>query len=60
MNNEDTESVVVTRQVRSFTETDDQSFFPKNCLKLHCDHIERFTNEKGKLPLLRKILRVDD
>ena len=60
MDKEEREGVVVTRLVRRFTETEDRSFFPKNCLKLHCDHIEHFANEKGKLPLLMKILRVDD
>jgi len=58
--NEDTESVVVTHLARSFTGIEDQSFFPKNCLKLHCDHLERFKNKKGKLPVLLKILRFDD
>jgi len=60
MNKEDTESVVVTHLVRRFTETEDDVFFPKNCLKLHHDLTERFRNEKGELPVLMKILRVDE
>jgi len=59
-NNEDMECVVVTDLARRYTETDDQTFFPKNCFKLHCDHIERFRNEKGELSVMMKILRVDD
>jgi E3 ubiquitin-protein ligase SIAH1 len=60
MNNEDTEGVVVTHLARSFTEIEDNEFFPKNCLKLHHDLTERFRNEKGELPVLLKILRFDD
>jgi len=60
MNKEDTESVVVTHLVRRFSETEDDVFFPKNCLKLHHDLTERFRNEKGELPLLMKILRADE
>ena len=60
MNNEDTEGVVVTHLARRFNETGDYVFFPKNCMKLHHDLTERFRNEKGELPVLMKILRVDD
>ena len=60
MNNEDTEGVVVTHLARRFTETEDDMFFPKYCLKLHHDLTERFRNEKGELPILLKILRVDE
>jgi hypothetical protein len=60
MNNEDTEGVVVTHLARRFTEIEDDELFPKNCLKLHHDLTERFRNEKGELPVLLKILRVDD
>jgi len=60
MDNEDTESVLVTHLVRRFSETEDDVFFPKNCLKLHHDLTERFRNEKGELPLLMKILRADE
>jgi hypothetical protein len=60
MNNEDTEGVVVTQLARRFTETEDDVFFPKNCLKLHHDLTERFRNEKGELSILLKILKVDD
>ena len=59
MNNEHTESVVVTHLVRRFTETEDYVFFPKNCLKLNHDLTERFRNEKDELPVLIKILRFD-
>jgi len=59
-NDEDTEWVKVTHLARSFTETDDDLLFPKNCLKLHCDHTERFRNEKGELLVLMKILGVGD
>jgi len=58
MNNEDTESVVETRLVRSFTETEDSVFFPKNSMKLHRDITDLFRNEKDELPVLMKILRV--
>ena len=60
MNNENTEGVVVTHLARRFTEIEDDGVFPKNCLKLHHDHTERFRNEKGELPILLKIIRVDD
>jgi len=60
MNNEDTEGVVVTHLARRFTDIEDYEFFPKNCLKLHYDLTERFRNEKGELPILLKILRVED
>ena len=60
MNNEDTESVVLTLLARRFTETEDDVFFPKNCMKLHHDGTESFRNEKGELPVLMKVLRVDD
>ena len=59
MNNEQTESVVVTHLARCFTETEDDVLFPKNCMKLHCDHIERFRNEKGELYVMMEISRVD-
>jgi hypothetical protein len=58
-NNENTEFVEVTHLARRFTETEDDVFFPKNCMKLHHDLTERFRNEKGKLPVLMKILRID-
>ena len=58
MNKEDTENVVVTQLAR--IETEDDVFFPRNCLKLHRDLTEPFRNEKGELPVLLKILRVDD
>jgi len=60
MNNDDTEGIVVTHLARSFTETEDDVFLPKNCLKLHHDLTERFRNEKGELAVLLKIMRVDD
>ena len=60
MNKEDTEGVVVTQLARSFTETEVDDSFPRNCLKLHHDLTEPFRNEKGELPVLLKILRVDD
>jgi hypothetical protein len=60
MNNEDTEGVVVTHLVRRFTETEEDEFFPRNCMKLHRDLTDRSRNEKGELPVLMKILRVDD
>ena len=60
MSNEDTEGVVVTKQARRFTETEDDVYFPKNCLKLHHDLIEPFRNEKGELVVLIKILRAND
>ena len=60
MDNEDTESVVVTHLVRRFTETENYVFLPKNCLKLHHDLTERFRNEKGELSVLMKILRADE
>ena len=60
MNNEDTEGVVVTHLARRFTETEDSVLFPENCMKLHHDLTDRFRNEKGELPVLMKILRVDD
>jgi len=58
MNNECTEGVVVTKLARSFTETEDDLFFPKDCLKLHCDYTERFRNEQGGLTVSLEILRV--
>jgi hypothetical protein len=60
MNNEDTEGVVVTRLARRFTETEDDEFFRKNCLKLHRDLTEPYRNDKGDLLILIKIIRVDD
>jgi hypothetical protein len=60
MNNEDTEGVVVTHLARRITEIEGDELFAKNCLKLHHDLTERFRNEKGELPILLKILRVDD
>ena len=60
MNNEDTEGAEVTHLARRFTETEDDVFFPKNCMKLHRDLTDRFRNEEGELPVLMKILRVDD
>jgi hypothetical protein len=60
MNNEDTEDVVVTRRAKRITEPEDDELFPKNCLKLHHDLIEHFRNERGELPVLMKILKVDD
>jgi hypothetical protein len=60
INNEDTEGVVVTRLAKRFTETEDDVFFPKNCLKLHPELTEPFRNEKGELQILLKILRADD
>ena len=59
-NNEDLEYIEVTHLARRFTETEDDVFFPKNCMKLHHDLTERFRNEKGELAMLMKILRVDD
>jgi len=59
-NNENTENVLVTHLVRRFTENEDDVFFSKKCLKLHCDNMERFTNEKGELFFVIKILRMDD
>jgi len=59
-NDEDTEWVKVTHLARSFTETEDDMLFPKNCLKLHCDHTDRFRNEKGELTVWMEIERVDD
>jgi len=59
-NNEDTESVVVTHLARRFTETEDYMSFTKNCLKLHCDHTDRFTDEDGDLTVSLEILRVDE
>jgi hypothetical protein len=58
MDNEGTEGVVVKHLVRTATEND--VFFPKNCLKLHRDLTERFRNEKGELSVLIKILRADE
>ena len=60
MNNEDTEGIVVSQLARRFTEFEDDELFPKNCLKLHHDLTEPFRNEKDELPILLKILRVDD
>ena len=60
MNNEDTESVVVTHLVRRFTETKEDGFLPRNCMKLHRDLTDHFRNEKGELSVLMKILRVHD
>ena len=60
MNNENKEGVVITHLARRFTESEDNIFFPKNCLKLHHDLIEDFRNKKGELLLVMKILRVDD
>ena len=60
MNNEATESVVVTRPIRSFTEAEDYNFIPKNCLRLHRELTESFRNEKGELTVLMEILRVGD
>jgi len=60
VDNEHTESVVVTHLVRRFTETENYVFLPKNCLKLHHDLTERFRNEKGELSVLMKILRADE
>ena len=51
---------MVTHLVRSFTETEDDVFFPKDCLKLHCDYTERFKNEKGGLTVSVEIFRVED
>jgi hypothetical protein len=60
MNKEDTERVEVTHLTRSFTEPQDDLFFPETCLKLHRDLTNRFRNENGQLPVLMKILRVDE
>ena len=60
MNNDDTEGIVVTHLARSYTEPEDDEFFPKNCVKLHHDLTEHFRNKKGELSVLLKILRVDD
>jgi hypothetical protein len=60
MDNENTTRVVVTHLARSFTETVDDIFFPKNCLKLHCAHTERFRNEEGELHVFMEILLVDE
>jgi len=59
-NNEDTESVVVTHLARRFTETEDDLYILKNCLKLHCDYTERFRNEQGGLTVSVEIFRVDE
>jgi len=58
MNNEDTEGVVLKHLAR--TATEDDVFFPRNCLKLHRDLIECFRNEKGELTVLMKVLRLGD
>jgi hypothetical protein len=60
MNKEGTESVDVTLLARSFTEPQDDLLFPKNCLKLHRDFINRFVNEKNQLLILMKILSIDE
>ena len=60
MDKEDMESIVVTHRVRRFTATEDDMFFPKNCLKLHGDLTEGFRNEKGELHVLMKILKFVD
>jgi hypothetical protein len=58
-NEEDTESVVVTHLVRSFTEPEDDLFFPKNCLNLHRDYTDRFRDEDDELLVEMKILKVN-
>jgi len=60
MNNEDTESVVVTHLARRITETEDDPFIPRDCLKLHCDYTERFRNEQGGLTVSVVIFRADE
>jgi hypothetical protein len=60
MNNEETEGIVVTNTARQFTETEDDEFFLENSLKLHRVQTEPFRNKEGKLPILIKILKVDD
>jgi hypothetical protein len=60
MNTEDTEGFAVTLLARSFTEPQDDQFFPNNCLKLHHDLTDQFRNEKDELQVSMKILRVDE
>jgi len=59
-NNEDTEGLIVTHQARSFNKTEDDLLNRKDCLKLHCDYIERFRNEQGYLTVSVEIFGVDD
>jgi len=59
MNDEVTESVIVTHMARRFTETEDDIFIPKDCLKLHCDYTDRFRDEQGWLTVSVEIFRVN-
>jgi hypothetical protein len=59
-NEEETEGVKSTLLARSFTEPEDDLFFPKNCLRLHRAFTDRFRDEDGDLLLWLQILSVDE
>jgi hypothetical protein len=45
---------------RRFTETEDDFFSPRNCLKPHHDLTDRFRNDKGGLTVWLEIVKVGD
>jgi hypothetical protein len=59
-NEEDTERIAVTHFARSFTEPEEDLFFPKNSLKLHRDLTDRFRDENDELLVSIKIMKVDE
>jgi len=60
MNNDETEGLTMTLLARRFTETKDDVFSSRNCLKLNHDLTERFRNERGVLTVLLKIVRAGE
>ncbi|XP_069680184.1 E3 ubiquitin-protein ligase Siah1-like [Periplaneta americana] len=60
VNKKNTESIIVTHAARSISENLEDIFNSGNCLKLHYDVVNRFTNENSDLTIGMEIFKIDN